>query len=236
MGTIPSAPPAPTAPDLALSERRLAAVERLVDIGMDLAEAMHRQATDPDAPKVFPGDLALGFSRISRAIQLTLILAQRLQDGLPDVVAEVEAEAREAGPAAAANDVDEPDGERLIIARGDRENEETVWLKRPVNALVAQICRDLDTRYDAELWGDAPGAPASSQRAFWRPPDSLLPLREKVSAQPTDEGSLRIVGVLESASRTAERNPSSDLLRRPPSPARGEGKPYIQAASEYRPP
>jgi len=49
----------------------------------------------------------------------------------------------------------------------------------------------------------------------------LLPLREKVSAQPTDEGSLGVSGVA-GGSRTAH-HPSSDPLRGPPSPARGEG-------------
>ena len=44
---------------------------------------------------------------------------------------------------------------------------------------------------------------------------SLLPLREKVSAQLTDEGAISAI------------NPSSDLLRRPPSPVRGEGSDRI---------
>ena len=234
----------------------MAAVERLVDIGMDLAEAMHRQATDPDAPKVFPGDLALAFSRISRAIRLTLILAQRLQDGLPDVVAEVEAEAREAAPVEAANDVDEDEGERLIVARGDRENEETVWLKRPASALVAQICRDLDTRYDAELWGDAPEpmehlpskqkvrgnsfhgtANKPARPGEGRDPDLLALPADLKGSEPIEPAfePFHLGPGLRRDERIGLRNPSSDLLRRPPSPARGEGRP-LMAASEYRPP
>jgi len=54
----------------------------------------------------------------------------------------------------------------------------------------------------------------------------LLPLREKVSAKPTDEGSMNAKAAPSlSTGRGFERlrNPSSDLLRRPPSPARGEG-------------
>ncbi|PXA89986.1 hypothetical protein DMC25_08570 [Caulobacter sp. D4A] len=50
----------------------------------------------------------------------------------------------------------------------------------------------------------------------------LLPLREKVSPQATDEGSLRPVLILIFAAAPTF-DPSSDLLRRPPSPARGEG-------------
>jgi para-aminobenzoate synthetase component 1 len=49
----------------------------------------------------------------------------------------------------------------------------------------------------------------------------LLPLREKVSAKLTDEGSRSDFSF--ASNRTTEQDPSSDLLRRPPSPARGEG-------------
>ncbi|MCK5908842.1 MAG: hypothetical protein KAG62_02725 [Caulobacter sp.] len=49
----------------------------------------------------------------------------------------------------------------------------------------------------------------------------LLPLREKVSPKATDEGSRRSVNRLLSAAMVF--NPSSDPLRGPPSPARGEG-------------
>jgi len=55
--------------------------------------------------------------------------------------------------------------------------------------------------------------------------DSLLPLREKVSAQPTDEGSHRRLGLDRDGARTGRRDPSSVSLREPPSPARGEGLP-----------
>jgi len=53
--------------------------------------------------------------------------------------------------------------------------------------------------------------------------NSLLPLREKVSAEPTDEGSHRRPGLDRDDARTGPRDPSSVSLREPPSPARGEG-------------
>ncbi|HEY5071450.1 MAG TPA: hypothetical protein VII63_05400 [Caulobacteraceae bacterium] len=50
----------------------------------------------------------------------------------------------------------------------------------------------------------------------------LLPLREKVSPRATDEGSRRRRRSNEGSIRNAV-DPSSDPLRGPPSPARGEG-------------
>ncbi len=52
---------------------------------------------------------------------------------------------------------------------------------------------------------------------------SLLPLREKVSAKPTDEGSTRPIRVAFTGERRGPVDPSSYPLRGPPSPARGEG-------------
>ena len=60
-------------------------------------------------------------------------------------------------------------------------------------------------------------------RAFEAPEGPLLPLREKVSAKPTDEGSRGAAGLQTSRFAQRPRDPSSDLLRGPPSPARGEG-------------
>ena len=54
--------------------------------------------------------------------------------------------------------------------------------------------------------------------------NSLLPLGEKVSAQPTDEGSHRRLGLDRDDALTGLRDPSSVSLREPPSPPRGEGK------------
>ncbi|ATC25093.1 hypothetical protein EIB18_11335 [Caulobacter vibrioides] len=51
--------------------------------------------------------------------------------------------------------------------------------------------------------------------------NSLLPLREKVSPKATDEGSRRPFNRCLAAATFF--NPSSDPLRGPPSPARGEG-------------
>jgi predicted house-cleaning NTP pyrophosphatase (Maf/HAM1 superfamily) len=52
---------------------------------------------------------------------------------------------------------------------------------------------------------------------------ALLPLREKVSAQRTDEGSRRPIRLVSAACAEGAVDPSSDPLRGPPSSARGEG-------------
>jgi hypothetical protein len=153
----PPPPPAPDAADPALADRRLAMVERLAEIGMAMAEALRRQVTEPGAPRVFAGDVGLAFSRIARAVRLTILLAQRLEDGLPAVDgadARAEADDAEAEPA---ERLDEREGEGPGCERserGDREADERVWLTRPISALAAQICRDLDQPYDPALWGD----------------------------------------------------------------------------------
>jgi hypothetical protein len=66
-------------------QRRLARLERLADLGMELAERLCRQAAE--APQTPVGDEAvkveLAFCRLARAVRLTDALASRLEaDGL----------------------------------------------------------------------------------------------------------------------------------------------------------
>jgi hypothetical protein len=104
---------------------------------------------------VFAGDLAMAYARIARAVRLTILLAERLEQGLP-ALAQVAAAA--AGPDDAPDDSPDDSGADLVERergeRGEREADESVWLKRPISALAAQICRDLDAPYDPELWAD----------------------------------------------------------------------------------
>jgi asparagine synthase (glutamine-hydrolysing) len=65
------------------------------------------------------------------------------------------------------------------------------------------------------------GRIVSNWRQPWHPSP---PAGEGVSRRLTDEGSHSAIGDTSASAPTAgSRNPSSDLLRRPPSPARGEG-------------
>ena len=157
MVTFPPALMAPDAVDVELTARRMEAVDRLVEIGMALTEALQRQVLEPDAPRVFTGDLALAFSRIARAVRLSVLLAQRLEDGLPAPQASDERAKADDAAAEPAERFDEAEDERADAEwgeRADREADESVWLTRPISALAAQICRDLDAPYDAALWED----------------------------------------------------------------------------------
>jgi hypothetical protein len=153
MHTPSSSSPAPDAAQVELTARRMAAVDQLVDVGMALAEALRRQVAEPEAPRVFGGDLAMAYARIARAVRLTILLAERLEQGLPALAPEA-ARAASAGPVEAADNLEADLVEREWGERGEREADESVWLKRPISALAAQICRDLDAPYDAELWAD----------------------------------------------------------------------------------
>ena len=94
------------------------------------------------------------------------------------------------------------------------------------------------TNETASPWRGAPGlrlnAPSLAtariyldDRAFDAPLGILLPSGEKVAAKPTDEGPRDLsAGASSPRNNKSERpiDPSSDLLRRPPSPPRGEGR------------
>ncbi len=206
MVTSSPAPAAPDAVDAELTARRLEAVDQLVEIGMDLARALRRQVLEPDAPRVFTGDLALAFSRIARAVRLSVLLAQRLEDGLPALAAQgADAEADDAAAQAEpAERLDEGEDERADTERGergDREADERVWLTRPISALAAQICRDLDAPYDAALWGEDerhwPRGNPSPSHAFGAGPS--LSRRERDFRPREDERGLVGAGALAGA-------------------------------------
>ncbi len=205
MVTFPPAPTAPDAVDAELTARRMEAVDRLVEIGLALAEALRRQVLEPDALRVFAGDLALAFSRIARAVRLTVLLAQRLEDGLPALeAAGARAEADDAAAQAEpAERFDEGEDERADTERGergDREADERVWLTRPISALAAQICRDLDAPYDAALWEDErhwPRGNPSPSHAFGAGPS--LSRRERDFRPREDERGVVGAGALAGA-------------------------------------
>jgi hypothetical protein len=163
--------------------RQLQLLGELAEIGLDVARAVERQASgrNDDQPEVFQGDLALAYSRVSRAVRLTLMLQAKLIEDLraADMAG---AEERAAAEAEAAKDLERRDPayqrkarveaivERLIEAEHPDE-EETVddvlreaaerlddedlygdLLERPVSELVARLCKDLGLEPDwAEL-------------------------------------------------------------------------------------
>jgi len=80
--------------------RRLALLAELAETGMDLARAVHRQATGEAQDGSPPADPALAFSRISRAVRLTLALEARIE--------------ADRAAATAARPPRPPDGERAV--------------------------------------------------------------------------------------------------------------------------
>ena len=96
----------------ALLDRQLARLDRLADLGMDIAAEIHRRVTTAD-DAASPAELqnaALDFSRAARAVRLTLALQSRL-------IADFKAPPRPAKAAAA----DEPCGPIDILWLGGRE-------------------------------------------------------------------------------------------------------------------
>jgi hypothetical protein len=182
----------PADPARALIERQLQLLTRLADIGMDIAEVAGiraRASLDADAaePTVDPG---LTYARAARAVRLTIALQSRL---LKDLAAldRTETEARkrrihrivERAIETEHDDADE-------IERLSDEARERLWdeddcgdlLDRPIEEIVASICRDLGLDPDGIGWVD------EYPQREGEGAGPLLPLREKLSAEPTDEG------------------------------------------------
>src|SRR6185437_613156 len=90
----------------ASAERRLQRLDRLAEAGLEVIEALTAQAKGA-GPKVVDGDVALAFSRVSRAVRMAVLLQHELaQDAAdppmispmasPDAALEAEAERKTA--------------------------------------------------------------------------------------------------------------------------------------------
>ena len=175
-------PPADTAPDAAapcgdrvlerarpLIERQLAVLGRLAEVGLEIALALEQQAKGGAETPVVQGDIALAYSRVARAVRLTIALQSKLIEDLQalETGAAMQALRAEAEEDNAAWDQDElrkadieqvilravraehPDEDtvdRLIIEAGERLDGDTLYgdvLSRPMSEIIALICRDL---------------------------------------------------------------------------------------------
>jgi hypothetical protein len=148
----------------AMLERQLEVLGRLAEVGLQVALAAERQAqADPDAAAL--QSIALAYSRVSRAVRLTLTLQAKLAKELQDA-AETEAEeAQVLEPAyrrkfrveriverliKAEHDNDE-DIDRLTGEAGERLDDEDLYgdiLSKPLGEIVALICKDLGLNPD----------------------------------------------------------------------------------------
>lgn len=174
----------------ALVERQLAMLTRLAEMGMAIAEATERWALaaldaaaaspvltedgPPALPAGFRGDPGLVYSRVARAVRLTLMLQTRLLQELPALgrartLADLEREearrdrARRLVERAIKAEHTDPDAiEQLSGDAWERLRDEDLgdeFGAAPLGEVVARICRDLGLSPD---WGERAMAAAGA--------------------------------------------------------------------------
>jgi hypothetical protein len=159
------------------AERHLRMLRELAEIGMDMArlarqEARARVAAGPaEAPQ--GGDPGLAYSRIARAVRLTLALEDKLGEDrrARDEQQRAEraaADARErtqqrkrqvkriVEQAIEIEEIEPVIAEELRIDVAERliEDDETRFLDLPIRVLVRKICNDLDIPFFPTYWTD----------------------------------------------------------------------------------
>ncbi|QUD89899.1 hypothetical protein [Phenylobacterium montanum] len=188
------ADPQPLDPAQTRALRHGLILQRLVEVGMTLLGAVEREAlaraeaveaamiAGRTLPPPSPQDPGLSFSRISRAVRLTLALEARVAEGQVaqpvaaepppprpicaeeearmERIAERKAHAQEAveklidaAPAGEAEALHNALAERLEDAPDEAEFE-----RAPVSRLIERICADLGVEPDWDLWEDEPWA------------------------------------------------------------------------------
>ena len=193
--TPPQTPPADAPPcgqddeAAAVAARHLRMLDQLAEIGMALAVEIGRQVTaqppvvedeaSPPAPRPSLNDLALGLSRASRAVRMSIALYARLTAGprgpqegpatLEDLLERLDAGVSAhrgriedvVERVAIAGHDDEQAVERLTSEAAERLEREAYGdiMARPVSEVVDLICRDL---------GLSPDWPALAQEAWAR--------------------------------------------------------------------
>jgi hypothetical protein len=165
-------PPAPAAAAAELARslitQQLGMLGRLAEVGLNVALAVERQALEA-ASAAPPGELALAYGRVSRAVRLTIALQARLLKDLQeldDVAARKQAReqadaGRERQIAEAARKArveriverlihdeaaDEGEADRLADEAYERLEHDDIYgdlLDRPVSEIIERVCKDL---------------------------------------------------------------------------------------------
>jgi hypothetical protein len=183
----PAPAPTPAAADPARTQRDLARLDRLADLGMDLAEALHAKAmavrdekleaeteVAADAAQARLERLTLAFERIARCVRLTLALKARLaapprQAPQPRLFGEPRRDLlhrrRDDVADVLTRIVDrecagetERDAALTIAQAFLDEAEPGLFLTRPVSDIVRRLCRNMHVPFDPTLWADEPWA------------------------------------------------------------------------------
>ena len=124
-------------------------LHELIDMGMDLARAVHAEAKDQPTPEA-----TASFDRIARAVRRTVLLARKL-DELPPRPTRTEARReiiRRVEDRIQRRDNPEADQLRAEFAeRLDAPDLQADLRRRPLDAIIDDICRDLglETSYGA---------------------------------------------------------------------------------------
>jgi hypothetical protein len=175
-------------------ERQLAVLGRLAEAGLSLAIDIERQATAQGPAKLAPGEAALAYARVSRAVRLTLALQSKViqQIQSQDEVASryragdrQEARARDTARKGRIQRLvervigeeiaDDDRAERLADEAGERLEHDDIYgdLRRySPGEIVARVCRDLGlapdwSRWAQEAWTQeaAPADPEPADRS-----------------------------------------------------------------------
>jgi hypothetical protein len=148
------------AADAVRRERHMRALDRLISIGMQMAEEIGKQVLRgylpgtavlaPKRPYAYHTDLALALARVSRTVRMTVALQARMMDELaapgaapPRISEGSGSPAAKVGAPSNADDEDEDEAEGEAVAER-REREGEPFDARPAAQIVDDICRRLD--------------------------------------------------------------------------------------------
>ena len=177
------------------AERRLALLEELAEIGMEIARSLKpgAEAEETQSPSREP---AAAFAQVSRAIRLTLALEAKTEaalidwrSGAPDRREAAEAEAKACRArrkdriehlvltAVAAEALDDAEFGDLYEALDERLEWDEAYadcVDRPLRETVERLCRDLQlspdwTRWEDEGWSEADPPARSRGSPFLQP-------------------------------------------------------------------
>jgi hypothetical protein len=167
MNALPTPDAAPVPDDLcedrARLDRQRARLDRLADLGLEIAEGLAAQAKGT-GPQVVEGDVALAYDRVARAVRMAVMLESRLAADLRPSAEQASGAGPGAGPAEPAKARKDRVARivrRVAEGQGGLDGFQIGWAARearerlehddiygqvmsqPVSDLVADICRDL---------------------------------------------------------------------------------------------
>jgi hypothetical protein len=208
------------AEDAALAARQSRVLEELVEIGMRMARNTEKQAAVPLEPGVAPRDFALMFSRIARAVRMTLAFEARLaadrralaEKGAAARAAERAAQEQRAAEARARRLARQKDKAKHLIygmikakrTSVGKESEQIEEMHERLEdfddyaelgtlsfgAVLARICRDLGLTPDWRRWENESWAVEEARTNAPGSPYAADPTAER---KPAGSGTRRVV-------------------------------------------